>query len=243
MLKFGSLFSGIGGLDLGLERAGMRCIWQSDIDIYACKVLKKHWPDVPNLGDIKQIKEALYVDLICGGFPCQPVSVAGKRKGESDERWLWPEYFRIIQLVRPRFVCIENVRGLRRRGMRTVLADLASIGFDAQWARMWASDFGACHRRERIIIIAYPSCEQLQLEQGWSRRPNREDSLFTNCISKARRTPRTPEGFITPRMDRAGNGIPNRIHRLKCLGNAVVPQVAEYIGNCILDSIQQGCEQ
>src|SRR6266508_3311642 len=117
MLTVGSLFSGIGGFDLGLERAGMRVIWQSEIDPYASAVLRKHWPGVPNLGDIRSI-QPLYLagggcpDVICGGFPCQPFSHAGKRSGKDDDRYLWPEMRRLINGFRSAWVIGENVAGI-----------------------------------------------------------------------------------------------------------------------------------
>ena len=111
---FGSLFAGIGGLDLGLERAGMVCSWQVEIDEYCRRVLAKHWPDVERFEDVRECgaHNLEPIDLICGGFPCQPHSVAGKRKGAADDRDLWPEYFRIVAELRPRYVLAENVPGI-----------------------------------------------------------------------------------------------------------------------------------
>ena len=158
-LTVGSLFSGIGGIDLGLERAGMTVKWQSEIDPYACKVLKKHWPDTPNLGDIKQIDWSTVeaVDVIAGGYPCQPFSTAGKRQGENDPRHLWPYFRDAISGIRPRFAILENVRGHLSMGFDRVLADLTEIGYDAEWQIVSAASVGAPHRRERIICVAYPS--------------------------------------------------------------------------------------
>src|SRR5262245_38127917 len=113
-LTFGSLFAGIGGFDLGFERAGMKCVWQVEIDPYATKVLEKHWPHVRRHDDVQTFPPAgdWRCDVICGGFPCQPVSLAGKRRGQDDERWLWPHFSRIIRELRPRFAVVENVPGL-----------------------------------------------------------------------------------------------------------------------------------
>jgi DNA (cytosine-5)-methyltransferase 1 len=157
-LTVGSLFSGIGGLDLGLERAGMRVIWQSEIDPYACRVLAKHWPEVPNYGDIKQIDWATVErpDVICGGYPCQPFSTAGKRRGTDDPRHLWPWVRNAISVLRPRFAILENVRGHLSMGGTVVIGDLAEIGYDAEWRVVSAAGLGAPHRRDRIIIVAYP---------------------------------------------------------------------------------------
>jgi len=159
MITVGSLFSGIGGIDLGLERAGMTVKWQSEIDPYACKVLKKHWPDIPNLGDIKQIDWSTVepVDIIAGGYPCQPFSTAGKRQGENDPRHLWPYFRDAISGIQPRFAILENVRGHLSMGFDRVLADLTEIGYDAEWQIVSAASVGAPHRRERIICVAYPT--------------------------------------------------------------------------------------
>jgi DNA (cytosine-5)-methyltransferase 1 len=155
----GSLFSGIGGLDLGLERAGMTVKWQSEIDPYACRVLKKHWPHVPNLGNIKEInwKEVEKVDVICGGYPCQPFSTAGKRNGEEDPRHLWPWVREAISELRPQYAILENVRGHLSLGGLSVIGELASIGYDAEWRVISAASVGANHKRDRIVIVAYPS--------------------------------------------------------------------------------------
>ena len=115
-----SLFSGIGGIDLGLERAGMRVVWQCESDPFCQRVLRKHWPDMPLHDDIRTFVAPERVDLLAGGFPCQPVSLVGFRRGVSDERWLWPEFLRVIRLVRPRYVFLENVPAPdRRNGRRT----------------------------------------------------------------------------------------------------------------------------
>ena len=158
-LTFISLFSGIGGIDLGFERAGMKCALQVEIDDKCSDILKRHWPDVPNLGDVNNVgRDAGPVDLICGGFPCQPVSAAGKRKGKADARWLWPEFNRIVRKVRPRYVLVENVPGLLStdsgRLMGEVLGDLALCGYDAEWDCVSAASVGAWHRRDRIFIVA-----------------------------------------------------------------------------------------
>ena len=147
-MTFGSLFSGIGGLDLGLERAGMTCKWQVEIDPYCTKVLEKHWPGVKRYGDIRTVTAAEHVDLIAGGFPCQDISHMGKRAGLAGHRsGLWSEMLRIVGEIRPDYVLVENVSGLLVRGAWRVLADLAEIGFDAEWDTLRAGDFGAPHER------------------------------------------------------------------------------------------------
>jgi DNA (cytosine-5)-methyltransferase 1 len=302
-LTVGSLFSGIGGLDLGLERAGMQIIWQSEIDPYACKVLKKHWPEVPNYGDIKEIdwRTVEPVDVICGGYPCQPFSTAGKRKGTDDPRHLWPWVRTAISELRPRYAVLENVRGHLTLGGLQVIGDLAEIGYDAEWRVVSAAGVGAPHRRDRIIIVAYPNStsRQQQLERQVQEsdigRCSSDVSNSTKQFSNGRRSEHS-EGTlrewqaiqvkvgrsnsdvayakgsasgitqshglrpriwqttefgesnsttntigdwweVEPNVGRVADGVPNRVDRLKGLGNAVVPQVAEYIGRLITTSL------
>lgn len=160
VLTLGSLFSGIGGIELGFERTGrFHTIWQCEFDPYASAVLRKHWPGVPNLGDITKVDWAAVEkpDVICGGFPCQDISVAGKGQGikEGTRSGLWKEYAHAIRELRPRYVIVENVAMLARRGLDIVLGDLAALGYDAEWFTLRASDVGAPHRRERLFIIAH----------------------------------------------------------------------------------------
>lgn len=128
-----------------------------EIDDYCRQVLDKYWPDIPKYGDIREIsgKELEAVDLICGGFPCQPVSLAGKRLAQEDDRWLWPEFIRLVRAVRPRYVLVENVPGLLSRGMGDVLGDLAASGYDAEWDCIPAAAVGAPHLRYRVFIVAH----------------------------------------------------------------------------------------
>lgn len=157
----GSLFSGIGGIDLAFQQAGFQIIYQVEIDDYCQKVLTQHWPTVPKYRDIFTVDaDALpATDVIAGGFPCQPFSVAGNQRGEADERFLWPEILRLVRAKRPRVVFLENVPGLRTidsgRTFKRILRELAEIGYDAQWHHLRASDVGAPHRRERLFIVAY----------------------------------------------------------------------------------------
>tara|TARA_R110002096_G_scaffold65198_1_gene158926 strand:+ start:183 stop:662 length:480 start_codon:yes stop_codon:yes gene_type:complete len=154
--KVGSLFTGYGGLDLAV---GGELAWYSEIDPSACKVLESFYPDVPNLGNIKDIlwNEVEPVDVLTGGYPCQPFSQAGKREGELDERHLWPFVRDAINVLRPRRAVLENVRGHLSLGFKEVLMDLADIGYDAEWSTFSASDVGATHRRNRLFIVAYPN--------------------------------------------------------------------------------------
>ena len=228
MLTVGSLFSGIGGIDLGLERAGMKVLWQVEKDLYAQRVLAKNFPGVACYDDILNVKGASvpYVDVLAGGFPCQDISVAGKGAGikEGTRSGLWSEYIRIVRELRPRYVLVENVPALRSRGLDRVLGDLAASGYDAEWDCFPAVAFGAPHRRDRLFIVAYAD------------RPGRQQ--------QQRAFAATPEQFAAqcggwwaaePDVGRVAHGVPQRVDRLRCLGNAVVPQVAEYVGRCIVN--------
>ncbi|KKM37617.1 hypothetical protein LCGC14_1564720, partial [marine sediment metagenome] len=153
-MKFAELFAGIGGFGLGLERAGHECILQVENDPYCQRVLEKHWPDVRRIADVKEVtaddcKEA---DAIVGGFPCQPVSLAGRRQAQADPRWLWPWFAGLVDDVRPPYVVVENVPGLLSAGMGEVLGDLSALGYDAEWYRIAAETVGAPHLRWRIFI-------------------------------------------------------------------------------------------
>ena len=313
-LTVGSLFSGIGGLDLGLERAGMRVIWQSEIDPYACRVLRKHWPEVVNHGNIKEIdwEKVERPDVICGGYPCQPFSTAGKRRGEQDPRHLWPWVREAIMRLRPRYAILENVRGHLSLGGLSVIGELASIGYDAEWRIVSAASVGANHRRDRIIIVAYSNsnnssdggeCSPLQGEsRSWrnersgsgsdtgeicvgsagesaidvanTNSPSRQfqqewqvsERYFEGCGGEMADTDlrqtswgnrrlqpsggtvfgrpnllRGEEGYagwewwtIEPDVGRVADGVSSRVDRLRGLGNAVVPQVAEVIGRMVV---------
>lgn len=173
------LFSGIGGFSLGLERAGMQTVAFCEIDPYCRRVLAKHWPDVPIYDDVRTLtadalrRDGIAVDLICGGFPCQDLSFAGKRAGlEGARSGLWGEYRRLIGELRPRFVIVENVPGLLSLGMATVLGDLAALGYDATWDCLPASAIGAPHRRDRVWIVAHTDGDQLRQQ---SRRVHGTD--------------------------------------------------------------------
>lgn len=163
-LTVGSLFTGIGGIDLGLEGAGMEIVWQVEIDEDCRKLLEYYWPGVVRYGDISKIDwdEVERVDVVCGGFPCPPVSTAGNRRGRDDDRWLWPEFVRCIRAIKPKWVLVENVRGLLSVGsgreFGEILRDLAKIRYDAEWFVLGARDVGASQKRERVFILAYPKC-------------------------------------------------------------------------------------
>lgn len=157
MLTFGSLFTGIGGFDLGFERAGMRCLWQVEIDAYCNKVLERHWPDVRRLRDIRDCGSHNLppVDTVCGGFPCQPFSLSGNRRGKSDDRFLWPEMLRVVAELKPSWVVAENVFGFISLGLDDALADLEAEGYEARPVVFPACAVGAPHRRDRVFVLAY----------------------------------------------------------------------------------------
>ncbi len=311
---FGSLFSGIGGMDLGLERAGMQCAWQVEINEYCRRVLERHWPAVRRWDDVatfpcadakgilrkrkgtdsdRLLLEEWGCDLIAGGFPCQPVSVAGRRQAERDPRWLWPHFARIVRLLRPRYVLIENVPGLliAGHGGCSVFSDLAQMGLDAEWATLPASAFGAPHLRERVFIVAYR--EGVRCDQGRLSKRTREEHakpLFNGIIASDSGSSESPErhnanvqrrrqrkakqagmggravahrdihrpqariyragrefqalpfpcwGTDQPGVARTLNGVSHRVDRIAGLGNAVVPQVAEFIGRLIMESANE----
>ncbi len=176
-MRIGSLFSGAGGLDMAVEEVfGGEVAWQCEFNEAASKVLAHRYPGVPNFGDVTAVDWDTVepVDIMCGGYPCQPFSQAGQRKGTDDERHLWPYFAEAIRRVRPRYVVLENVAGHRSMGFDCVLGDLAGIGYDAQWCSVRASDVGAPHRRERVFILATNSTQQSgclndgdQLRAGW----------------------------------------------------------------------------
>jgi len=156
-LRIGSVCSGYRGLDMAVETVfGGTTAWVSDIDPGANKILAHHWPTVPNLGDLTTTDWSAVepVDVFCGGYPCQPFSIAGEKKGTADERHIWPHIARALGVLRPRYAVFENVGNHLRLGFDTVLADLAGLGFDAEWVCVRASDVGAPHPRRRLILLA-----------------------------------------------------------------------------------------
>ena len=223
------LFSGIGGFSLGLERAGVETVAFCEIDPYCRKVLAKHWPEIPCHDDIRTLRGAHTgpVDLICGGFPCQDISAAGKGAGMAGARsGLWSEFARLIGEIQPRYAIVENVAALLNRGMGTVLGDLAALGYRCRWDSVPASAVGAFHYRQRVWIVAYPHHDGLRL-QGRGTLENRAwgEQQFSGLVQDTLRT-----CVPTGRMGGISDGIPGRVDRLKGLGNAVVPQIVELIG-------------
>lgn len=303
MLAHLSLFTGIGGLDLAAEAAGFTTVGQCEWADYPTKVLEKHWPDVPRWRDIRTLTGADFyertglrtVDVISGGFPCQPFSVAGKRKGKEDDRYLWPEMLRVISEIRPTWVIGENVPGIVNLALDTVLSDLESIGYSCQTFIVPACGVDAPHRRYRVAVVGnskskrcretrydfcgqkeWPSCgstvladpERVRLRENcnqsahdekWNNQTyweNREAKLReTGCSSStlsdtkgsrckrhnetsAKQDCRSEQGQscatswtrnqrgmwpAEPDVGRMANGVPHRVDRLRCLGNAVAP--------------------
>jgi len=175
-LAVGSLFAGIGGFDLAARWLGWRTLWYSEIDPYASAVMKKRFPDAVNHGDVTQLRgsHVARVEVLCGGFPCQDISLAGKGAGiEGSRSGLWTHYARIIDEVRPSWVVVENVSALRSRGLDRVLGSLAALGYDAEWHCIPAAYVGAPHRRDRIWIVAHPNADESR-SQGWDRAIVRE---------------------------------------------------------------------
>lgn len=209
-LTIGSLFSGYGGLDMGVEAVtGGRVVWHCEWEDAPSAILKHHWPDVPNFKDVSKVDWASIapVDILTGGFPCQDVSLAGARKGltEGTRSGLWSEFAKAVDVIRPRLVVIENVRGLLSasagsdvepcpwclgdesdqpslRALGAVCGELSELGYDSQWTTVRASDAGACHRRERVFIVAWPECSdpssvgQLLVKHGEDAFGNRGES-------------------------------------------------------------------
>jgi DNA (cytosine-5)-methyltransferase 1 len=297
------LFSGIGGFSLAASwTGGIETVAFCEIEPYCQKVLHKHWPDVPIYPDIKQLRgeDIGSVDIVCGGFPCQPFSCAGKQRGKEDDRYLWPEMFRVIQETKPTWVVGENVAGLIELGLEDCFFNLEAEGYEVQALIIPACAIGAPHRRDRVWILAHSRCSLRQgsiLERAHEDEAGERDANITERPSsspeldvadtesrksgeqesrnrregigrgsekvidvadteskqgtadingKARTTekgePRRSGGCIRfdwwqsePSVGRVANGIPNRVDRLKCLGNAIVPQVAYPILQGIVD--------
>ena len=266
-----SLFSGGGLGDYGLELAGMEIVGQIEIDDYCHKILQLRWPDVPKWRDIREVKgeEVIarvgQVDLIAGGFPCQPFSVAGKRRGKEDDRYLWPEMCQVIAEVRPAWVLGENVPGIIRSGLDQVLSDLEAIGYATRTFTVPACAVDAPHRRDRVWIVGY--AERFRLEHRGNLTPeNHKGKVSTQGTSEdvadskriqlqgswakglsITETPRGAKGVgwnggigklwaVEPPVGRVAHGVANRVDRLKLLGNGQVVPLVEWIGRRILEA-------
>lgn len=250
-LTFGSLFAGIGGFDLGLEAAGMVCKWQVEKDPFCLKVLAKHWPNVTRIGDIHHAgKHNLEsIDLICGGFPCQPFSVAGGKRGQEDDRYLWPEMLRVIRELGPRWVIGENVAGFISMELSNALIDLETEGYQVEPPLVLpAYGVGGFHERERVWIVAYASSQRQHesasegntLRSGGAARLESKVGTLGRCQLAAGKTMAFERSVRQqwppePPVCRVANGIPGQVDRLRGLGNAVVPQIVEIIGRAIIE--------
>jgi DNA (cytosine-5)-methyltransferase 1 len=287
MLTHLSLFSGIGGLDLAAEWAGFTTVGQCEFADYPTKVLEKHWPDVPRWRDVRTLtKESFYertglrtVDVISGGFPCQPFSVAGKQKGKGDDRYLWPEMLRVITELRPRCVVGENVPGIIKIAAGQVVKNLERAGYHVVVFNFEAAAVGAWHRRSRVFFVGI--ADVADTDGGWLHDSNRKEdqparsrendiyeqpgrtwggeqsagervspderlvdnALRSGCAGIARRkqSQELADGrcwAAEPDVGRVAHGIPNRVDRLKCLGNAVVPQQAYPIFKALVEELK-----
>jgi DNA (cytosine-5)-methyltransferase 1 len=292
-LNVGSLFSGIGGIELGFEKAGFETIWFIECEKYAKEVIKKHWCNAIVYDDITKVdfKAIPKVDIITGGFPCQDISFAGKGVGISGSRSsLWKYYYESIRVLRPRYAFIENVSAILGRGLNVVLADLASLGYDAEWYCVPASSVGAPHQRDRLFVISYlPFTRNGRLsvskrgqkkkgfdidgnsktisdsqgtgempiqQQGQRNVPVKIGKIVTDSNSKRlsdiqrnkEQTWQSGNGTVgdsgwwntEPDLGRMADGISNRVDRIRCLGNAVVPQVAEVFAQAIKEREETG---
>lgn len=254
-MTIGSLFSGIGGLELGLERAGLgRVAWQVEADPAAREVLEAHWPDAQRFNDVRTFcgprDGAEAVSLICGGFPCQDLSVAGKGAGitHGARSSLWREMVRIVDECQPEVVVVENVAQGLSRWQGVAEADLAELGYVPATVVLSAGSVGAPHRRARAFCVADTHGQFLRfLEQREPRGPSRgvrdEGEAFALDDGGNGDAPRSSDWAALPRMGRVGDGLPSgvdpsaqRTDRLRLLGNAVVPRVAECIGRAIVES-------
>lgn len=234
ILTHGSLFSGIGGFELGAEYSGIETLWNCEIEPFQRAILKKNFPNAKQYEDIRDLQSPGYVDIISGGFPCQDISLAGKMEGiKGEHSGLWSEMFRVIREVMPKYVLIENVPALLIRGFEQVLCNLSEIGYNAEWQVISNFSFGYPHLRERLYVIAYSNSVGQKCDihkhgdfnsifKQWSSNPD-------NGYSLSERIYQIPACKVV----RNGNGFRHWTHRVGSLGNAVNPTVAHYLFECI----------
>jgi DNA (cytosine-5)-methyltransferase 1 len=254
-LSHGSLFSGIGGFELGAEWAGIPTFWNCEINEWNRKLLKHRFPNTVQYGDIRTLTSPRKVSIISGGFPCQDISGANtKAKGITGHRsGLWGEMYRILGELRPDYVLIENSPNLTFRGFERVLCDLSKIGYDAEWQCLSATAFGFRHKRERIYVIAYPTThgqfsnrmgstfidvEGFKDPKKWGQIRS-EFKLYTQemVFRHHKWGGERQDAIAEPLLCGAGDGIPERVDRLAGLGNAIVPFIAYYLFECIKNHI------
>ena len=245
-MTFGSLFAGCGGMDLGLERAGMKCEWQVEIDERATRTLERHWPTTLRGSDVKEWTSPPPVDVIAAGFPCQDISSAGKRGGIRASRS--GLFFQIIRLVResrvrPRYLLLENVSALLERDLGVVLGELAKVGYDAEWHCLSAAQFGAYHIRDRVFILAYPKGHRrtpiITADRIPCHWPRESESEWRGNKPKPERGSGGRVWMVPRGLDeRVANGFSRGLDedRLRLCGNAVLPEIAEWIGRQIMET-------
>jgi len=225
-MKHLDLCSGIGGFSLAFESEGFETVGFAEVDPYCSQVLEKNWPSVPNYGDVKEIANDPTTlpefDILTAGYPCQPFSSAGQRKGADDPRHLWPDIRRIVQARRPTWCVFENVLGHVSMGIDEVFSALEDDGYQTEAFVVPAVAVDAQHRRDRVWIVAHTD------------RPQRQGSGVPSRGKKEHAHPSMASRWPSePRVGRVANGLPNQSHRLKALGNAIVPQVAQRVARCI----------
>jgi DNA (cytosine-5)-methyltransferase 1 len=269
-MKHLDLFSGIGGFALAAQRTwgeDHKIVSFCEIDKFCQKVLKKHWPDTPIISDIKELKaNDRTVELVTGGFPCQPFSVAGKRKGKEDDRYLWPEMVRVIEEFQPRWVIGENVTGIINMELGNCISDLEDAGYDCEAIIIPACAVDAKHRRDRVWILANSGhgsnradareteekdqVPKVHREKGCSgmlggtgsRRKVLADHANSRVEDMRERQESTVIWLPEPDVDRVDNGVSHRMDRLRALGNAIVPQVAQVIMQNIKEIEGEPCQ-
>lgn len=242
MLTMLDLFSGIGGFSLAAEWTGrIRTVAFCEIEPFCQKVLKKHWPDVPIFSDIKELRgeDIGTVDILTGGFPCQPFSCAGKQRGKEDDRYLWKEMFRLIKETKPTYIVGENVPGIINLALEDCFLDLEAEGYEVQSLIIPACAVNAPHRRDRVWIVAYSNVQRRlagRYETGMACKapaglPETGSWLLGNFRGRSGRIWTAPESSF----ERVAYGIPSELDRLKALGNSIVPQVAYQILQAIAE--------
>lgn len=246
-----SLFAGIGGIEIGLERAGMTTVGQVELNPFCRRVLAQHWPEVPRHDDVRTANQwwdsepRPPVHVVAGGFPCQPFSLAGFQLGVADERWMWPAMADVVRHVGPDYVFVENVGDLVRDPIAFgwLLGDLADLGFDAEWRVLSAPQFGAPQAaRERVYLVAHSQGidgipRDRVVEGGERRSPLAVGGLSGLPVAARERVAR--EWLeAEPRVDRLADGLPDQVDRLAAYGNAVIPGAAEHLGRLIMTDAQ-----
>lgn len=243
-----SLFSGIGGLELGLERAGVgEVVLQVERDEWCRRVLAKHWPNVERRDDVRDVRGQTGVFCVCGGFPCQDVSAAGRGAGlDGGRSGLWFEFRRIVEEGRPSCVVVENVASGARRWLPYVRRDLHLLGYRTRAVQVSAFDVGAPHRRERVFVLAAdPGSRELRGPARPAPDADRQGELQPSGAEPGIwRWTRDGSGAwtIEPPVCGVAHGVPRRMDRLRGLGNAVVPQCAEAVGRVLMDWLTKGEE-